>query len=141
MKKKIIIGIILAILGIVLIINSQIRILEISLSPSGTEVNINLITGIALLIFGVILMHNGGRNYAKEALDNRKYVDNPKEMLSIAKKLGYELRESSKEGKKVYNGKQVIATIPTNHARISKGASRSILEALATGESSFRRTA
>jgi len=53
--------------------------------------------------------------------------------------MGYTLVEGYKEGTRVYKGNEVLTVIP-KHARIeSRGTIKSILEALASGESSFRK--
>jgi hypothetical protein len=79
------------------------------------------------------------RNYAQEILNQRRYVDDTRELKKIAKKMGYTLMEGYKEGTRVYDGESVLTVIP-NHRKIGgKGTAKSILEALATGESSFRK--
>ncbi len=97
---------------------------------------------IVFFVIGVLLVVRESEvetNYAQQILDRNKYVPNPREMIKIARKSGeYELVGGHKEGTRVYYGDKVLTIIP-NHGTISKGTSKSILESLATGESSFRK--
>ena len=53
--------------------------------------------------------------------------------------MGYVLREGYKEGTRVYKGNEVLTVIPNHRKMAGRGTAKSILEALATGESSFRK--
>lgn len=120
-------------------------LLALNLSMTGaaigtqTFVPLNLIA-IAVFIIGLVLMARRDRNYAQEILDQRRFVDSPREYMSIARKMGYPLVEGYKEGTRVLNRdrKGVLTVIP-NHKITNRGTCRSILEALATGEPNFRR--
>lgn len=106
----------------------------------GTSISNSLsLIATAFLVVGLILMSYQDRNYAQEILDQRRYVDDTRELKKIARKMGYNLIEGNKEGTRVYSGNQVLTVIP-NHRKIQgRGTVKSILEALATGESSFRK--
>ena len=99
----------------------------------------NGLTAVILFLIGLVLISGRERNYAREILDQRKYVEDTRELKKIARQMGYELIEGYKEGTRVYNGKEVVTVIP-NHRKISgRGVVRGILESLAMGESSFRK--
>lgn len=136
MNKKRILGIALIILSSAVII-SNINITG-AVIGSPLLISLNLIA-VALFIIGIILTIYESKNYAREILERRRYIDDPREMMKIARKCGYTLDKGHREGAKVYNGDNIITVIPTNHPRIDKRVSNSILEALATGESSFRK--
>lgn len=97
------------------------------------------LVAIAFLIIGLILTLQRERNYAQEILEQRKYVDDTRELKRIAGKMGYTLIDGYKEGTRVYKGNEVLTVIPHHRKIEGKGTVRSILEALATGESSFRK--
>ena len=85
-------------------------------------------------------MLQGERNYAQEILDRRAYVDDTRELKRIARKMGYDLDEGHKEGTRVYRGGQVLTVIPHHRKIQGRGTLKGILESLATGESSFRKS-
>ena len=141
MQKRKLIGIISIIIGTVILINSQTTLLGVSLSPGGAN-NFSLIAGLAFVGVGIVLLFSkkytkGDSDYAQHILDDGKYVDNPIEMKSIAKDSGYSLDKGAKEGTNVLKGTEIITVIPGH--KIKRGTSRSILEALASGNSNFRK--
>lgn len=82
-----------------------------------------------------------GKNYAKKILESGRYVNSNRELKRIAKREGYILEDGYREGTIVLHpsNRRVVTVIP-NHKTINcRDTIKSILEALATGESSFRR--
>lgn len=136
MNKKRIAGFIFIFVAIAIIISN----LSITGAVIGKAISnsLSLIAAIFLIV-GIVLATYKGRNIAQEILDTGRYVDSTKYLKKVARKMGYELKEGYKEGTKVCDGDVVITIIP-NHRKIrARGTSISILEALATGQSSFRR--
>ena len=99
---------------------------------------VNLIS-IAMLIVGIVLMSSKDRNYAQEIIDKGAYMDDTNGLRKIARRMGYDLQEAKREGTRVYSGKAVVTVIPRHRKIQGRGTQKSILEALATGESSFRK--
>ncbi len=81
-------------------------------------------------------MSSKDRNYAQEIIDNRKSINKPRDLIKIAKKMGYRLEKGYREGTRVYSQENVITNIPH---KITSGVRKSVLEALASGESNFRK--
>ncbi len=109
-------------------------------SPISNSFNL---VAVVLLVIGLILASQKDNlkygNYAYQILESKKYVDNVNELKKIARRSGYTLREGFREGTKVYDDNEQIITVIPNHKRIGgKGTSKSILEALASGESNYR---
>lgn len=78
------------------------------------------------------------RNEAQQWLKQGYIPEKTRELISVAKRSGYNI-ESSREGYKIKKYGKVITEIP-GHKRIKKYTSKNILKALATGESSnYRR--
>ena len=136
MNKKRITGYVFIVLAIGIILSN----ISITGAVIGTSISNSLsLVAVVFLIVGFILTFQRDRNYAQEILDQRKYVDDTRELKKIARRMGYTLMEGYKEGTRVYSGDEVLTVIP-NHRKIGeKETARSILEALATGESSFRQ--
>ena len=136
MRKKRFIGLALIAISLIIIVsNAGITGAVIGISSSNS---LSLIA-IAFFVIGLILISQRERNYAREILEQRRYVDDTRELKKIARKMGYSLMEGYKEGTRVYNRNEVLTVIP-NHRKIEgRGTVKSILEALATGESSFRK--
>lgn len=136
MNKKRIIGFVFIVLAIGITLSN----VSITGAVVGTSISNSFsLVAVIFLIFGFILTFQRDRNYAQEILDEGKYVDDTRELKKIARIMGYTLMEGYKEGTRVYNRNEVLTVIP-NHRKIGgKGTAKSILEALATGESSFRR--
>jgi hypothetical protein len=136
MNKKRITGFVFIVLAIGITISN----ISITGAVIGVTISNSLsLVSIILLVVGLILVTHQDRNYAQEILNQRRYVDDTRELKKIAKKMGYTLMEGYKEGTRVYDGESVLTVIP-NHRKIGgKGTAKSILEALATGESSFRK--
>lgn len=92
---------------------------------------------IAFFIVGIVLLVEREGNLAQRVRESGTVITKPKKMKSIARKMGYEIKEA-REGSKVldYEGKP-LTVIPKHD--FSRGTYRGIITALATGESSFRR--
>ena len=92
---------------------------------------------IVFFVIGVVLLVEREGNLAQRVRESGTVITRPKKLKSIARKMGYEIKEA-REGSKVldYEGKPL--TIIPNHD-FSRGVYRGIITALATGESSFRR--
>jgi len=88
------------------------------------------IAGIALIIKGRL------EDLAKESLSSRTVITDPRKIRRMSRMMGYKGR-NVKEGYQVLNDGIPITVIP-NH-QVSAGVYRSIMKALSTGESNFRR--
>jgi membrane-bound ClpP family serine protease len=141
MQKRKLIGIISVIIGATILISSQTTLLEISLSPGETD-NIGLVGGLVFIIVGIVLLFakkydKGSPSFAQRIIDKNKYIERPEEMKSVARDSGYILDKGAREGTNVLKGTEIITVIPGH--KIKRGTSRGILEALASGESNFRK--
>ena len=136
MRKERFLGLFFVVISLLILISD----VSITSAVIGTTSSNSLsLIAIVFLAIGLILISQRERNYAREILEQRRYVDDTRELKKIARKMGYSLMEGYKEGTRVYNGNEVL-TVISNHRKIEgKGTVKSILEALATGESSFRR--
>ena len=104
--------------------------------------SINYLDFIALAFFvsGILFfIHGGIENLAAETLKRGGVITSTKEIIHLAKKMGYEGKEV-REGYQIINHGHPLTVIP-HHRQLSPGVSRSILKALSSGESSFRRYA
>ena len=136
MSKKRVIGFILVIIAIAILISN----VAITGAVIGTNTSNSLsLIAVILLVVGLILMSRRDRNYAQESLDNGRYTSNTRELKRMARKMGYDLVESNREGTKVYKGRNVITIIPNHRNVEGRGTVKRILEALASGESTFKR--
>ena len=68
-----------------------------------------------------------------------RYVSSTRELKRIARNSGYKVIDGFREGSRVYDDDKVITVIPNHREVGGRGTAIRILEALATGESSFRR--
>jgi len=130
-------------LGLVTVVISSIGLIlnkSITGAVIGTTVSNSVsLIAIALFIVGLTLMASKDRNYAQEIIDKGAYMDDTNELRKIARRMGYDLQEAKREGTRVYSGKAVVTVIPRHRKIQGRETQKSILEALATGESSFRK--
>jgi len=138
MNKKRIFGLSFITLAVVIIILNA----KITGAFVGTVFS-NSLSFAALIFFvvGILLFFEKQKNYAQEVLESRRYVDKTGELKRIAREMGYELVEGYREGTRVLKGDKVLTVIPKGKRVNGKGTIISILEAMATGESNFRRRA
>ncbi len=99
--------------------------------------------GFLFLILGIVLFvvaqeSRLERNLALEIKKSGRVIDKPKELLHVAKKMGYDLRKPVREGIPVYSSSGDYITVIPTHA-VSPGVSRGIISELAKGESTFRK--
>ena len=134
-------GVILILIGIILILNSLSGITGFVISESiGTSVS--GIIGLAFIIGGVFFLFLSSRkqkegNLAKMVKDSGTIITNPKKLRKISKQMGYN-GMWVKEGYQVLDkNKKRLTMIP--HHNISEGVYRSIINALSTGKTSFRK--
>ena len=127
---------------------SFIFILNIPISITGNVilerfVSGNLFFGVVFLVFGIalLLIHSEGtleKTLAQKVKESGKFVDNPLEIIRIAKKSGYYIGTEVKEGTPIFDMDGTrITVIPRRH--ISPGVYHGIINSLAKGESSFKR--
>ena len=136
MNKKRVVGLVFIVLAIGITVSN----LNINGAVIGKSVSNSLsLIAAVFLVIGLILMSYRERNYAQEILDQRRFVDDTRELKRVARKMGYNLVGGHKEGTKVYSGDQVLTVIPHHRKIEKKGTVYSILEALATEKSSFRK--
>jgi hypothetical protein len=138
MNKKRILGISLFLLGVVLIVVST------SPTPTGAAIgtgqygNSLSLVGLVLIIGGMVVLMAKAQleNLAQEVLNSGRHVGKSKELKKISNKMGY-------SGKNVREGYQVrdedgnVITVIPNHNEINSYVSKSVLKALATGESNY----
>lgn len=136
MEKRKILGIVLFLIGGFLIFNSFSGMTGFVVAEN-IEKNISSIIGLMLVIGGIVLFVRGKEgNLALEIKKSGAIITNPKKLRKISNKMGYEGR-LVKEGYQVLNNGRPLTVIP-NH-NISTGVYRSIINALSTGESNFRK--
>lgn len=138
-------------LGLLMIITGVLLIANFSVSKiTGNVIGEN--TGVATSSLGFVLLITGiaffivaqenrlEKTLAQQIKESGKIVNNPNEIIRIARKSGYTIGEEVREGTKIYglNGKY-LTVIPRHN--ISPGTYRGIIKTLATGESTFRRSA
>lgn len=110
---------------------------------------VSSIFSLMLVIGGVLVFmterekKEGGleKNLAREILQNKQIILDPRKLRKIANKIAKQQGYSGREVKEGYqildaNGNP-LTVIP--HKNISRGVYYSIMEALATGESNFRK--
>lgn len=142
MRKNQIVGFIFLILGGILILNTfsgisgYIIIEEIPVSSSG-------FFGLVFLLVGIILvLMEGGLEkitYAQEIKASGAIITSPRKLIKIAKKSGYTvIKRKGGEGSRVLKPDGSNLTDIPRH-NISTNVYRSIITALATGESSYRK--
>jgi len=145
MKRKLI-GSISLLIGIVLILNSFSGITgfaiaqEISTTPS-------FIFGLILFLGGLVLLASDRRESKEGGLENRAQRIlksgarlSTKKLKKLARQMGYEGRDAGREGYRIFKPDGTILTdIPKHNGDLPDGTYYSILTALATGESSFRK--
>jgi hypothetical protein len=137
MLLKRILGVGLLVISIIIIFANKV----ITGAVIGTNISNSLsFVAVFLFIVGLVLTITIKKpNYAQEILQSGRFVDKTNDLKKIARKMGYTLDEGHKEGTRIYDGEDILTVIP-NHRKINaRGTVKSILEALASGESSFRR--
>jgi len=128
---------------------SFILILNIPINLTGNIINTNFTTGniffgILFLVFGIalLLIHGESRlekNLAQQIKESGRIIDKPKELIHIANKMGYILKEPVREGVPVYDisGKNYLTVIPLH--KITWRTSKDIIRDLAEGKPSIKR--
>lgn len=138
--KKIVVGFVLILFSIGLTIFNSTGITGAVIgTPLGNSISF---LAAVCFILGLVLMTYELRrkNYAEEILKQGRYVDDTRELKSIARKCGYRLDEGHREGTRIIKDDGEVLTVIPNHRRIEgRGTVRGILKALATGESTFRQ--
>jgi hypothetical protein len=144
MRKTGMLGLLMIIAGVLFIANFSVSKLTGNVIGENVAVAtsslgfILLIAGIALFI--VSTESRLEKTLAQKIKESGKIVDNPSEIIRIARKSGYTIGEQVKEGTKVYDFQGRYLTVIPRH-NISPGTYRGIIKTLATGESTFRRSA
>jgi len=142
MKKEKRLSIFLISMGLILTANSFL----INITGNVVSENIQVTSSILGLVFiiggiGLFLSMKEGKlekTLAQQTLENNSVVTDTKKLKKIARKSGYTIGKTVKEGYPIFDKKNnYITVIPYRH--VSIGVSKNILRALATGESSFRK--
>lgn len=98
--------------------------------------------GCLFLILGIVLFVVGQEsrleNIALKVKQSGRVIDKPKELVHIARKMGYDLRKPVREGIPVYSSAGDYITVIPIH-KVSKGVSQGIISELAKGQSTFRK--
>jgi len=136
MQKRKILGLILLIFSIFIIPFN--RKFTGAIIGAKISMGINVIS-IILLVIAIILLtkFNLERNLAQETLRSGAVITDPKKIIKIARKMGYDSGREVKEGYQVLNHGKPLTVIPRH--RVSQGAYRKIMKSLSSGESNFRR--
>ena len=133
-------GMFCTLIGFIFIINSSVKSITGNIINETTHVG-GSIFGFTFIIGGIVLFlaSQGGleRNLAQQMLASGKMLTKPREFKRIATKMGYTIGKEVKEGTQILNDEKYLTVIPKHN--ISKKVYCSILKALATGESNFRR--
>ena len=135
-------------LSIIFIISGLILISDVSLSKmtgnviGGKPIIGFSFIGILFLILGIVLFfisQEGGleKNLAQQTLESRRVIDKPRDLMHIAKKMGYMMR-NTKEGASVYDSEGKYVTVIPIHEVTGRTARRILID-LSKGESSFRK--
>jgi hypothetical protein len=139
-KGNLLLSYILILSGLLLISNFSVS--KITGNVIGEKIAIGTSPlGFVFLILGIVLFviaqeTRPEKTLAQKVKESGKFVDNPNEIIKIARKSGYRIGEEVKEGTRVYdsNGKY-ITVIPRRH--ISPGTYHGIIKELAQGKSTF----
>ncbi len=104
-------------------------------------ISFNLVALAAFIIGIILFIHEIGvkKNLAAQILKSGAIIDDPKKILKIARKMGYDEGREVKEGYQILSHNHPITVVPHHH--LSPGVSRNILKTLSSGESNFRRYA
>ena len=137
MKKRKILGIVFVVCSMFVVMFN----LKITAAIIGTSlaVGINLLA-IILMIWGIVLLSkiNLETNLAQQTLQSGAVITNPRKIIKIAKKMGYDSGKEVKEGFQILDDSgKPLTVVPKHH--ISSGVYRSIMKSLSSGESNFRR--
>ena len=140
------VGVLLFWVGVVVILNS------FSFGSNITGFAINTMTwkigfslfGLLVLVGGIVLFMMAGRevkegNLAQQVKDSGAIILKTSKLKSIARKM-YTIK-NVKEGTQVLDANGRPITVIPNHRTVTPGVYRSIIGALASGHSSFRRYA
>jgi hypothetical protein len=143
MKKTGMLGLLMMIAGVLLIANFSVS--KITGNVIGENIAIGTSSlGFIFLIFGLVFFIVSSENKLEKTLaqqikESGKMIDNPRELVRIARKSGYILGKEVKEGTQIYDQEgRYLTVIP--HRHISPGTYHGIIKTLAKGESSFRNT-
>ncbi len=100
------------------------------------------LAALVMLVAGILLHLHGNhegtleKNIAADILKSGAVITDPKKIEKIARKMGYEEKEV-KEGHQIIYNNHPLTVIPRHN--ISKGVYYSIMKALSSGESNFRK--
>ena len=141
--------IIQSVLSYLFILVSFIFILNMPINLTGHVINTtftsgNIFFGILFLAFGLalLLIHQEGgleENLAQTTKKSGRVIDKPRDLLYIARKMKYVLKDPAREGIPVYDssGKNFITNIPLH--KVTVRTSKDIIRDLAEGKSSLNR--
>lgn len=129
-------GIILIAAGIVLVLNSSPGITGFIISEFISR-GASSALGLVFIVGGILLFLRGKEsNLALEVKKSGAILTNPKKLIKIAGKMGYQGRMIN-EGYQVLDEKRKPLTVIPS--RISKGVFYDIIDALSTGMPNFRK--
>ncbi len=140
MRWKKFLGIFLIALSFIITLSNLTILGAVIGSTASSSLSFLSILFLAIGIALVLVEKEGGleKTLAQQILGSGAIITNPKKLRKIARKSGYKDGKEVREGYQVFDYEGNPLTVIPNH-NISKGVYRSIIKALATGESSFRR--
>ena len=144
LKLQRIFGGALILTGFIFILNSLSSITGFIISQNLGK-GVGSIFGLVFIICGILIFVSSREvkegNLAKQLLENGAIVQDSKKLRKIAKKVGKQegyFGREVEEGYQILNkNKKPLTVIPRHN--ISAGVYRSIMNALVTGESNFRK--
>lgn len=148
MKKSLvkIMGVLLLLIGFIFIFSSFSKLTgnivaeKITGSIASWIGLVFLVGGFAFFLMGKEKGREGKleTNLAQQVINDRKIITKSRDLINISKKMGYQGRQV-KEGYQVLGRDGKPLTVIPRHKEVSGGVYQSVIEALATGESSFRK--
>ncbi len=138
MKTSRIISLLLVLFGFIFVFNSLSGITGNIIIEKFDE-QVSSIFGLVLILLGLIVFLSGlEKNLAQEVMESGAVITDPRKLRKIATRMGYSGR-NVKEGYQILDRAGKPLTVIPRHLKY--GTYKSIIEALATGESSFRKRA
>ncbi len=144
MKKRVILGELLMILGLFIILNATLLGITGFAIGGFESPRVSTFFGLVFIIVGmaVFLANKEGKlekTLAQQVLENRKVDPKVRFIKKVARKSGYVLEPNVKEGTPVYDQRGEYITVIPKGNKVRTGTYWSIIKALASGESSFRK--
>jgi hypothetical protein len=144
MKKRAL-GLSLIVLGLIILFSkplSSITGFTIASEALGAVKDIWIyVIGLGMMIVGVGLINLSKYEVrARQLYESGGYMQSTRDLIKLARKMGYEIEEGHREGTRVISRGDVLTVIPNHRTINAIGTGRGILEAILTGVSNFRNS-